>query len=166
MHYQAWGAGDPVIALHPLALESSMFAGVARELGAQGFRTLAADLPGFGRTPTPVGALTAARLAEPVIELARSLETPPLVLGMSLGGRVALEAALLEPTRFAGSCSSCPFFPGGAFAGPSRSRAPSIRRGPNGCRSNGPGPGSRKLPTRSRPFRSSSTTGWPARRCA
>ena len=111
MHYQAWGAGDPVIALHPLALESSMFAGVARELAAQGFRTLAADLPGFGRTPTPVGALTPACLAEPVIELARSLEKPPILLGMSLGGRVALEAALLAPDAFRGVVSVAPFLP-------------------------------------------------------
>ena len=111
MHYQAWGVGDPVIALHPLALESSMFAGVARELAAQGFRTLAADLPGFGRTPTPVGALTPARLAEPVIELARSLEKPPILLGMSLGGRVALEAALLEPDAFRGVVCVATFLP-------------------------------------------------------
>jgi len=111
LHYQAWGVGDPVIALHPLALESSMFAGVARELAAQGFRTLAADLPGFGRTPTPVGALTPARLAEPVIELARSLEKPPILLGMSLGGRVALEAALLEPDAFRGVVCVATFLP-------------------------------------------------------
>jgi 3-oxoadipate enol-lactonase len=111
LHYQAWGAGDPVIALHPLALESSMFAGVARELAAQGLRTLAADLPGFGRTPTPVGALTPACLAEPVIELARSLEKPPILLGMSLGGRVALEAALLAPDAFRGIVCVAPFLP-------------------------------------------------------
>ena len=108
MHYQAWGAGDPVIALHPLALESSMFAGVAREPAAQGFRALAADLPGFGRTPTPVGALTPACLAEPVIELARSLEKPPILLGMSLGGRVTLEAALLAPDAYRGVVCGAP----------------------------------------------------------
>jgi pimeloyl-ACP methyl ester carboxylesterase len=111
LHYQAWGAGDPVIALHALALESSMFAGVARELALQGYRTLAADLPGFGRTPPPVGPLTPQRLAEPVIELARSLGTPPLLLGMSLGGRVALEAALLEPDAFRGVVLVAPFLP-------------------------------------------------------
>ncbi len=111
LHYETWGVGDPVIALHPLALESSMFAGVARELAALGLRTLAADLPGFGRTPAPAEALTPACLAEPVIELARSLETPPLLLGMSLGGRVALEAALCEPDAFRGVVLVAPFLP-------------------------------------------------------
>ena len=94
MYYQQWGAGDPLIALHPLALESTAFAGVATALEPLGLRTLAADLPGFGRTPAPDDtALTPAVLAQPVIELARSLERPPLLLGMSQGDRVALEAA-------------------------------------------------------------------------
>jgi len=103
VYYQQWGAGDPLIALHPLALESTAFAGVATALEPLGLRTLAADLPGFGRTPAPDDtALTPAVLAQPVIELARSLERPPLLLGMSLGGRVALEAALEAPDAFRG----------------------------------------------------------------
>ena len=111
MHFQEWGSGDPVIALHPLALESTAFAGVARLLTLQGLRTLGADLPGFGLTPAPEGPLTAERLAAPVVELARSLETPPLLLGMSLGGRVALEAALMDPSAFRGAVFVAPYLP-------------------------------------------------------
>jgi len=108
---QTWGHGLPVIMLHPLALESTAFAGVAQLLARRGVRTIAADLPGFGRTPGPEDALTPARLAEPVIELARSLETPPVVLGMSMGGRVAIEAALTEPAAFRGVVAVAPFLP-------------------------------------------------------
>jgi len=111
LHYEEWGSGDPVIALHPLALESSAFAGVAGALSARGFRTLAVDLPGFGRSPAPDAPLTPSRLAEPVIELARSLERPPLLLGMSLGGRVAMEAALASPGSFSGAALVAPFMP-------------------------------------------------------
>jgi pimeloyl-ACP methyl ester carboxylesterase len=111
MHYEEWGDGDPVIALHPLALESSAFAGVARTLAGRGLRTLAADLPGFGRTPAPDGPLTPACLAEPVLELARSLERPPLLIGMSMGGRVALEAALAEPRAIRGVVLVAPYLP-------------------------------------------------------
>jgi len=111
LHFQEWGSGDPVIALHPLALESTAFAGVADLLATRGLRTLGADLPGFGRTAAPDGPLTPARLAAPVVELARSLETPPLLLGMSLGGRVALEAALLEPDAFRGVVLVAPYLP-------------------------------------------------------
>ena len=65
MHLQEWGRGDPVIALHPLALESTAFAGVARELAARGLRTVAADLPGFGRTPAPECAWSPAAARHP-----------------------------------------------------------------------------------------------------
>jgi diacylglycerol O-acyltransferase len=111
MHYQEWGEGDPVIALHPLALESTAFAGVARLLADRGMRTLAADLPGFGQTPAGDEPLTARRLAEPVIEFARSLEKPAVLLGMSLGARVALEAALEAPGAFRGAALVVPYLP-------------------------------------------------------
>lgn len=112
LHIEEWGAGDPLIALHPLALDSQAFAGVARVLARQGLRTLAVDLPGFGKTPAPDGVpLTPARLAAPVLELARSLERPPLLLGMSMGGRVALEAALTDPQAVRGTVLVAPFLP-------------------------------------------------------
>ena len=111
MWCQEWGEGEPLIALHPLALESTAFGGVARLLAQRGVRTIAADLPGFGRTPGPDAPLTPARMAEPVIELARSLATPPVVLGMSMGGRVALEAVLTEPSAFRGVVLVAPFLP-------------------------------------------------------
>ena len=111
VHTQEWGAGDPVIALHPLALESTAFAGLGEDLASYGLRTIAVDLPGFGVTPAPPVPLTPAVLAEPVIALARELETPPVVLGMSMGGRVALEAALSAPKLFRGAVFVAPYLP-------------------------------------------------------
>jgi len=111
IHYQQWGEGDPLIALHPLALESSAFTGVGAHLANLGIRTLACDLPGFGKTPTIEGPLTPAALAEPVIRLARSLERPPILLGMSLGGRVALEVALQAPESVRGLVLIAPYLP-------------------------------------------------------
>lgn len=111
MHYQEWGAGDPLIALHPLALESTAFAGVGKELSNLGLRTLAVDLPGFGQTPIGEERLTPAVLAEPVIELARSLERPPILMGMSLGGRVALEVAFQAPEAVRGVVLIAPYLP-------------------------------------------------------
>lgn len=111
MHFQEWGKGSPVIALHGLGLESTSFGGLGRSLAGHGLRFLAADLPGFGQTPAPGGPLTPAVLAEPVLELARTLEQPPLVMGMSLGGRVALEAALQQPSLFRGVVMIAPALP-------------------------------------------------------
>jgi pimeloyl-ACP methyl ester carboxylesterase len=111
MHHQEWGEGDPLIAVHPLALESTAFAGAARQFARLGLRTLAVDLPGFGKTPIVEESLTPAALARPVIELAKSLERPPILLGMSLGGRVALEVALREPQCIRGLVMVAPYLP-------------------------------------------------------
>ena len=111
IHYQEWGEGPPVLALHGLGLESSSFTGLARGVNDLGLGMLAADLPGFGLTPAPDRPLTPATLAEPVLELAAQLDEPPLVMGMSLGARIALEAALEAPELFRGVVMMAPPFP-------------------------------------------------------
>ncbi len=62
-----------MVALAPLGLESSAFAGLGRTLARRGWRTIGIDLPGSAETPAPDAPLTPAVLAEPVIALARSL---------------------------------------------------------------------------------------------
>jgi pimeloyl-ACP methyl ester carboxylesterase len=111
LHRREWGAGQPVIAMHPLGLESSAFAGIGTVLARRGIRTIAVDLPGFGRTPASDEAPTPAVLAASVIAYARELETPPVLLGISLGGRVALEAALAAPDAFRGVIAIAPYLP-------------------------------------------------------
>jgi pimeloyl-ACP methyl ester carboxylesterase len=108
---QEWGQGTPVIALHPLALESTVFAGLGRLLARRRIRTIAVDLPGFGRSVGPAEAHAPAQLAEPILALARGLEEKPVILGMSLGGRVALEAALVDPAAFRGVVLVAPYLP-------------------------------------------------------
>jgi pimeloyl-ACP methyl ester carboxylesterase len=111
VHTQEWGAGDPVVALHPLALESSAFAGLGEDLAREGLRTIAVDLPGFGVSEAPPVPLTPTVLAAPVIELVRSFDTKPLLLGMSMGGRVALEVALSAPEAVRGAVLIAPYLP-------------------------------------------------------
>ena len=111
IHYQTWGTGPPVLALHGLGLESSSFTGLARGVTDLGLQMMAADLPGFGQTPAPDTPLSPAVLARPVLELAAELDSKPLVMGMSLGARVGLEAALLEPDLFRGVVAMAPPLP-------------------------------------------------------
>lgn len=111
LHVTTWGRGDPVIALHPLGLDGSAFDDLGHHLAERGLRTLAVDLPGFGRTPAPAGPLSPARLARPVIALARRCESRPTLVGISMGGRVALEAALRAPDRFRAVVAVAPFLP-------------------------------------------------------
>src|SRR5262245_4012463 len=111
LHRREWGVGQPVIAMHPLGLDSSAFEGFGQVLARRGMRTIAIDLPGFGHSPVPDRPLTPATMAAPVIELARSLPIPPVVLGVSMGGRVALEAALPAPDVFRGVIAIAPSLP-------------------------------------------------------
>ena len=111
MHFREWGDGPRVLALHGLGLESSSFIGVGDEMVERGFRMMAADLPGFGLTPASGRPLTPAAMAEPVLELAERLDSKPIVMGMSLGGRVALQAALEAPELFRGAVMVAPPLP-------------------------------------------------------
>jgi pimeloyl-[acyl-carrier protein] methyl ester esterase len=112
VHKRQWGQGRPVIALHPLGLESSGFAGFGKVLAKRGIRTTALDLPGFGQSPAPPNvALKPALLAEPVIARARAMREKPVVIGISLGGRVALEAALTAPETFHSVIAIAPYMP-------------------------------------------------------
>lgn len=111
LHVHDWGKGHPVITMAPLGLDAAAFAGFRTALGRRGMRTIAVDLPGFGRTPAPDAPLTPALLAASVIELARGLDERPVVLGISLGGRVALEAALTTPELFRAVIAVAPYLP-------------------------------------------------------
>jgi pimeloyl-ACP methyl ester carboxylesterase len=111
IYKREWGEGAPVIALHPLGLESSGFAGFGKVLARRGMRTIAMDLPGFGRSPAPDAPLTPALLAKPVIAMAKGTKVRPTVIGISLGGRVALEAALTAPEAFHSVIAIAPYLP-------------------------------------------------------
>jgi pimeloyl-ACP methyl ester carboxylesterase len=111
IHTREWGAGPPVLALHPLGLDSRAFEAIAQELARSGLRTIAMDLPGFGETPTTAERLTPSVLAQPVIAFAKQLEVPPVVMGISMGGRVALEAALQAPESFRAVVAIAPYMP-------------------------------------------------------
>lgn len=81
-----------VVALHGFTLHGGMFAEVARHVGA----TVAApDLPGHGRTGVePVSIRTA---VDAIAEILATAPSPPLLLGYSQGGRIALQTALTHP---------------------------------------------------------------------
>ena len=86
-------------------------------LAAAGHLTLAADLPGYGLSPT-IKPFDLAGLARCVVALIDHLGAGPVVLvGHSLGGMVAQEVAALAPDRLAGlvlaSSSSAFGKPGG-----------------------------------------------------
>jgi pimeloyl-ACP methyl ester carboxylesterase len=95
LYGRVFGEGNPlVLALHGWGRTGSDFA-----VALDGLDAIALDLPGFGASPAPpepIGSAGYADLVEPVLA---HFERPPIVLGHSFGGRVALHLAARGVTR-------------------------------------------------------------------
>lgn len=85
-------APAPVVALHGFTLHGGMFKTLAAALGMS---IQAPDLPGHGRSN--IDPITMDTTVAVIAELLRRAPEPPLLLGYSQGGRVALQVALHHP---------------------------------------------------------------------
>jgi pimeloyl-ACP methyl ester carboxylesterase len=92
------GAGPPVVMLHGLFGAAGNFAAIQRRLGATR-RVVAFDLRNHGASPhDPV--MSYAEMAADVLDSLAALGVPQAALiGHSMGGKVAMRAALLRPDR-------------------------------------------------------------------
>ena len=100
---EAWGEATPqVVALHGWRRTHADFAASLGPSAREGpLATLAPDLPGFGATPPPAAAWGSEQYAEAVAPLLpESTGTAGMVVvGHSLGGRVAVRLAAAYPER-------------------------------------------------------------------
>lgn len=99
---EAWGtAPATVVALHGWRRTHADFSAALGPAAPDGaLPTVAPDLPGFGATPAPSGAWGSAEYAEAVARLIQSADGPGgpvVVVGHSLGGRVAVTLAARHP---------------------------------------------------------------------
>jgi pimeloyl-ACP methyl ester carboxylesterase len=95
------GSGPPVVAIHGLGATKVSLLPTVAALAAQGRRTIAVDLPGFGDSVKPIRApYHAPYFAGAIVALldALGIDRADLV-GNSLGGRVAIEVGLRYPSR-------------------------------------------------------------------
>lgn len=91
----ATGSGPPrVLALHGWGRRGSDFRLVLEDLSA-----LAPDLPGFGASPPPEEPIGARGYARVVAALLDEFDRPPVVLGHSFGGTIAVCLAVSHPDR-------------------------------------------------------------------
>lgn len=92
----------PVVLLHGLGATNASLLPCLTDL-ARDHRVLAPDLPGFGSSAAPRVAYSPAWFAAWLEDLQRVLGARPAVLlGNSLGGRIALEAGLAHPRSVRG----------------------------------------------------------------
>ncbi len=98
VHHMHGGRGSPVVFIHGLGSSGYMEWRFTLEPTSERHRVYAPDLPGYGRTEKPRTRYTIpyfARFVERYIEN-RGLRSV-VVVGASLGGRIALELALEQP---------------------------------------------------------------------
>src|SRR3954471_3255406 len=93
------GAGDPVVLLHPLALSGELWEPLAATLSEE-FDVLSLDLRGHGASGWDGRPFSIEDLALDVAEVLDALELGAVgMLGMSMGGSVAVTFAGLFPER-------------------------------------------------------------------
>lgn len=97
LYYEIHGAGEPLFLLHGGLGTTEMFAGILPLLSTTR-RMIAVDLQGHGRTADIDRPLSFEAMAEDVAVLSEYLEIEKTdLLGYSLGGSVALRAAIQFP---------------------------------------------------------------------
>jgi len=95
--------GPPILLVRGLGRSHRYFAPIVHPLTSRGFRVLMFDNRGAGQSDTPPGLYTAERMGRDVLAVLDSAGVQQAVLlGMSLGGMIALESALLAPERVCG----------------------------------------------------------------
>lgn len=100
------GTGDPVVLTHGAGLDRTTFDAQADALTDAGFRVLAWDLRGHGRSTLAEGTrVEAADLLADLDALLRACEVrAPVLVGHSLGGNLAQALARARPDRVRGVC--------------------------------------------------------------
>jgi pimeloyl-ACP methyl ester carboxylesterase len=102
------GAGKPVVLLHGLGATNASMLPPLWDL-ARDHRVLAPDLPGFGESGKPVRTYDFAFFAAWLRDFLDQVGVKKaVVVGNSLGGRIALEAGLTMPERIESMVLLCP----------------------------------------------------------
>lgn len=94
LRYSAAGSGEPVVLIHGLGLDAAMWDAQWPALQGE-FRAIRYDVRGFGHSSIPKGPYSH---TDDLIGLLEFLDACPAhVVGLSMGGRVALRFALDQP---------------------------------------------------------------------
>lgn len=92
------GEGHPIILLHGFGGSSRYWRFCLPVLSKAGYRAIALDLPGFGRSSLPDKPMAIANYVDVVVSLAKELQLSQVSLvGYSMGGLVASQIAATNP---------------------------------------------------------------------
>lgn len=102
------GQGTPLLCLHTAGADGRQYRALINDERVTSMhRVIAFDMPWHGKSSPPVGwhneeyQLTSAQYTTLILEVMTALELDrPIVMGCSIGGRIALHLALEHPERF------------------------------------------------------------------
>jgi pimeloyl-ACP methyl ester carboxylesterase len=101
LHVREIGVGDPVLFVHGFPCTSHMWRHQMRALAQEGYRCVAMDTRGFGRSDKPGVRVTLDLLARDIVDLLHALELPTVrLVGHDWGAVMAGATALRYPERF------------------------------------------------------------------
>ncbi len=99
LYYEIHGAGEPLVLIAGLASDISEYAGISEGL-AQKYRVVTFDNRGAGRSDKPDIPYSIEMMADDAIRLMDAVGAGRAhIIGISMGGRIALELALQHPDR-------------------------------------------------------------------
>lgn len=99
LYYEEEGTGETVLLIHGLGSSTQDWFAQVPDL-AETYRVIRCDLRGHGRSEKPEGPYAIAQFARDVAVLLRKLGAAPAhVVGLSMGGMVALELAAYPSSR-------------------------------------------------------------------
>jgi pimeloyl-ACP methyl ester carboxylesterase len=100
VNYKIEGEGFPFLILHGWGGSSNSWSEVQKILSKNGFIVIVLDLPGFGKTPSPVEPWEIKDYTDFLLKLIDKLNIRQMVLlGHSFGGRISIRFASLYPER-------------------------------------------------------------------
>lgn len=96
--YEREGQGRPVILLHAFAVNGAMWFPQVPALTAAGYDVICVDQRGHGQSSAPPSPYTIPQMADDIYQLIAQLKLDrACVVGLSMGGRVAMRLALDHP---------------------------------------------------------------------
>ena len=97
VHYETQGKGEPLLLIHGLGSSTEDWEPQIRDFASH-FHVIAYDVRGHGRTDKPRTGYSVRQFADDAAALLRHLDVGPAhVLGISMGGMIALQLAVDHP---------------------------------------------------------------------
>jgi 2-hydroxy-6-oxonona-2,4-dienedioate hydrolase len=116
IRYREAGSGAPIVLVHGLGVSADYWVRNGPPLAAAGYRVLAPDLPGFGRTEGPLEAMGILAQAESLRRWAEKIKLASAVyVGHSLSCQTVLELAARHPACVRALILAAPTGEGGSL---------------------------------------------------